>query len=217
MILSGAGQPGELTDSSDQSAVPSVIVGIGGSLRTGSTSLAALRVALDAAAAAGARCELFDLNVVRLPMYDAELPRTAIAADAERLLDAVRRADGFLWSSPGYHGTVSGAFKNALDYFQYLSDDVPTYISGKPVGMIATAGGTLAAVQAVTAMIHCANALRGWPVPLAVPIGEVDSVIDAQGNVTSAKFATRLRLLSSEVLRFAATMRGQAAVVYPHS
>lgn len=46
------------------------IVGIGGTLREGSTSLGALRRALGAAEAAGADTELLDLRESNLPFYE---------------------------------------------------------------------------------------------------------------------------------------------------
>jgi NAD(P)H-dependent FMN reductase len=50
--------------------MPPAIVGLGGSLRKGSTSLSALRRALADAAAAGAETTLLDLRELQLPMYD---------------------------------------------------------------------------------------------------------------------------------------------------
>jgi FMN reductase len=45
------------------------VVGLGGSLRKGSTSLAALEVTLEAAAKAGASTRLFAVGELDLPMY----------------------------------------------------------------------------------------------------------------------------------------------------
>jgi azobenzene reductase len=58
------------------------IVGLGGSLAEVSRSRAALRVALDGAAAAGAETTLLDLRELDLPMYnpDDELPSTNTSA-----------------------------------------------------------------------------------------------------------------------------------------
>ncbi len=41
-------------------------------------------------------------------------PETASAI--ERRIDTLRWADGYIWSSPGYRGTMCGATKGALDY-----------------------------------------------------------------------------------------------------
>ncbi|TDD04290.1 hypothetical protein E1292_19290 [Nonomuraea deserti] len=42
-------------------------------------------------------------------------------------------------SAPRYHGTVSGSFKNALDWFEELAGLDPPFLTDKPVGLIATA------------------------------------------------------------------------------
>jgi FMN reductase len=46
------------------------VVGLGGSFAQRSTSLAALRIALEGAAEAGATTELLDIKQLALPMYD---------------------------------------------------------------------------------------------------------------------------------------------------
>ena len=50
------------------------VVGIGGTLREGSSSLGALRRALAAAGDAGAEIELLDLRELSLPMYEPGRP-----------------------------------------------------------------------------------------------------------------------------------------------
>src|SRR5689334_5478259 len=115
------------------------IVGIGGSLAAKSASLTALSIALDGAREYGADVRLFDLRQLNLPMY---VPGTSSPPAATELCDAVYQAQGIMWSSPLYHGTVSGAFKNAIDWLQLLSDRTPPYLTDKVVGLISTAGGT---------------------------------------------------------------------------
>jgi len=51
---------------------PLTIVGLGGSLARSSRSLAALRVALEGAAEAGASTQLLDLRELDLPMYNPD-------------------------------------------------------------------------------------------------------------------------------------------------
>jgi FMN reductase len=143
------------------------IVGLGGSLARRSTSLAALKVAIEGAAGAGATTELFDVRELNLPMY---VPESEPVPDAARALcDAVYACQGMLWSSPLYHGTISGSFKNALDWLQLLGDRRPAYLTDKVVGLISTAGGTQG-LQAVNTIEFIVRALRGWAVPLVIPI-----------------------------------------------
>jgi FMN reductase len=97
-------------------------VGMGGSLAPTSASLAALKVALEGAAAAGAHTELLDLRALDRPMF---APTVAPPESVVRFCDAAYAAHGLLWSSPLYNGTVSGAFKNAIDWLHLLGDRSP--------------------------------------------------------------------------------------------
>ena len=175
------------------------IVALGGSLSEQSTSLAALRVALDGASQVGAEVELFDLRELALPMY---APNVASVPDAARAFcESVHACHGMIWSSPLYHGTISGSFKNALDWLQLLGDRQPPYLTDKVIGLISTAGGTQG-LQAVNTMEFIVRALRGWAVPLVVPVPQAWRIIQ-QGHVLDDSVATQLRTLGGEVARAA--------------
>jgi FMN reductase len=184
------------------------ILGLGGALRDGSTSLAGLRVALDAAAAAGAETRLLALHELPLPLYRPDFAAPAdygpeAAARVERLIEAARWADGFLWSSPAYHGALSGALKNALDFLQFLARDEPSFLYGKVVGAIGAGGGTIGAVNVVNQLAQIAQALRAQVVPLLVPITFSVKAFD-DGRATDAQVGRRLQSLGAEVVALAA-------------
>src|SRR5262249_33468175 len=63
------------------------IIALGGSLGQQSTSLAAVRVALDGAREAGARTELFDVRELDVPMYTPQV--TDVPAAARRFSESV--------------------------------------------------------------------------------------------------------------------------------
>ncbi len=178
------------------------IVGLGGSLARTSTSLAALRVALDGAADAGATTVLLDLRELDLPMYDpaadGQLPAAAAA-----LVEACYDADGMLWSSPMYQGTISGAFKNALDWLHTLGSREPPFLHDEVIGLISAAGGTQG-LQAINTMEFAVRALRGWAVPYVVPVASAARVFDSAGRVTDEGVERQLRILGAEVVRVAA-------------
>jgi FMN reductase len=146
-----------------------LVVGIGGTLREPSSTERALELALAAAEHAGARIRCFTgRDLAGLPLYSpAELGRCAAAAE---LVEAVRRADGLIVASPGYHGSVSGMVKNALDYLEDLRDDERPYLSGRSVGCIATGSGPQAIVSTLASLRTIVHALRGWPTPLGAAI-----------------------------------------------
>ncbi len=136
------------------------VVGLGGSLAKISKSRAALQTALEGAATAGAETQLLDIRELDLPMYnpDADEPTES----ASRLIEMSYAADGMLWSSPMYQGTISGAFKNALDWLHVLGQRDPPYLHDKVIGLISAAGGTqgLQAINTMEFSVPCRTSSR---------------------------------------------------------
>jgi len=177
------------------------IVGLGGSLARTSRSLAALRVALDGAAEAGATTTLLDLRELDLPMYNPDHEGEPPPA-ASTLMEACYGANGMLWSSPMYQGTISGAFKNALDWLRLLGGRDPAFLHDKVVGLISAAGGTHG-LQAINTMEFAIRALRAWAVPYVVPVASAARVFDRDGRIHDDVVEQQLRTLGGEVVRVA--------------
>jgi FMN reductase len=116
-------------------------------------------------------------------------------------------ADGIILGSPGYHGSISGLVKNALDYAEDLRDDVRPYFSGRAVGCIATAGGWAGAVNTLGALRDIVHALRGWPTPLGAAINSTEPVFGANGACQVPRVAQLLELMAGEVLEFVRPVR----------
>lgn len=180
------------------------IVGLGGTTRPGSSSERALRAALDLAESAGAETDLLLADDLELPAYAPE--RGTLAPRADRLVELMRRADGLIIASPGFHGGPSGLIKNALDHLEELRGDDRPYLDGRAVGCIVCAAGWQATATTLASLRATVHALRGWPTPLGVAInssaaGEVDC-IDAA--------APQLGILVDQVVRFAHWQRAAA-------
>jgi FMN reductase len=176
------------------------VVGIGGTLRPRSTTDAALRTALDAAAAAGAETRLFGAaELAALPLYSPADPHRC--REAAELVEAVRVADGLIVASPGYHASLSGMVKNALDYLEDLRDDERPYLSGRGVGCIATGAGWQATAATLATLRAIVHALRGWPTPLGAAINTEPGA----GDEAKARF--QLETIGAEVTEFARMRR----------
>lgn len=175
------------------------IVGLGGSLAAGSKSHAALVAALEGVEQAGGETQLLDLRELDLPMYNPDAHElTPAAAD---LIESAHTADGLVWSSPMYQGSISGALKNALDWLHLLGDRDPPYLKDKVIGLISVAGG-IQGLQAINAMEFSVRALRAWAVPYVVPIAGARAFDDA-GRIQDESVEEQLRMLGAEVVRVA--------------
>jgi len=107
-----------------------------------------------------------------------------------------------LWSSPMYQGTISGAFKNALDWLHPLGRRDPPYLHDKVVGLISAAGGTQG-LQAINTMEFATRALRAWAVPYVVPVPSAYLAFDENGEIRDDGVEGQLQLLGEEVVRVA--------------
>ena len=176
------------------------IVGLGGSIARVSRSRAALQVALAGAAEAGATTKLLDLRELDLPMFNPDHDQPTRAA--QELIELCHTADGLLWSSPLYQGTISGAFKNALDWLRLLGDREPPFLHDKVIGLISAAGGTQG-LQAINTMEFAIRALRAWAVPYVVPVAAAARVFDREGRIHDQAVELQLKTLGGEVVRVA--------------
>ena len=185
-----------------------LIVGVGGTSRSGSSSEKALTISLRAAAAVGAEALLISGPELNLPMYNpGDAHRTEAA---QRLIEAFRRCDGIIIASPGYHGSVSGLVKNALDYVEDMRSDSRVYFDGVAVGCIACAAGWQAAGHTLATLRSIAHALRGWPTPLGVALNTSVNLFDEAGGCIEASANSQLEAVGRQVVEFALQRRGLA-------
>jgi FMN reductase len=164
------------------------VVGFGGTQRNPSTSVTAMRQVLDLIEAQGHAVELFDAARIDFPMYDPgiEVP----PAEVEQFLDAIRRADGIVIATPGYHGGVSGLVKNAIDWLEELREDERPYLDGRSVGLVVVSSGAQATSTTLTGLRSIVHALRGWPTPYGLETVGPDAILPEQ-----------LQLVADQVLR----------------
>jgi FMN reductase len=179
-----------------------LVVGIGGTMRSESSTDRALKTALESARAHGAETRCFSgPELAGLPLFSpADDSRSEQATE---LIEAVRAADGLIVASPGYHASLSGMVKNALDYLEDLREDERPYLSGRGVGCIATGAGWQATVATLATLRAIVHALRGWPTPLGAAINTAPDRPEDEGE--RARF--QLETIGTEVIQFAAMHR----------
>ncbi len=179
-----------------------LIVGLGGTIRAGSSTEKALLCSLRRAEAMGAETRLLGGEFLGgLPIFD---PRPGdLTAGQRDLVAAIRAADGVIVASPGYHGSISGVIKNALDTLEFTSKDAAPYFSGKPVGTVITAEGGQAGGTTLMALRAIIHALRGWPTPFGAALSGGSGLFDETGSAKDKKDAWQLDTVAEQVVEFA--------------
>ena len=165
-----------------------------------SQSERALRAVLAGAAARGASTQSFTGAALDFAPYHSG---AVLPAGAREYVEAVRRADAVVISSPGYHGTVSGLVKNALDYLEELRTDDRPYLDGRPVGAVAVARGWQAAMGTLSTLRQVIHALRGWPTPMGLTINSAVTTFDQHDVPNDPGVLASTDLMAGQLVDFA--------------
>ena len=171
------------------------VLGVAGSIRQGSYSTRSLKIALEYAKKQGAEVRLLDLNTVVLPLYDPSAPASK---EVEHTTEAIAWADAVILASPDYHGSMSGALKNFLDYFY-------EEFAGKVFGYIVASHekGLTVMEQMRTAVRQC----YGWSMPYGVSInGPQDFTGD---EIRNTRLSNRLRMMARDLVVYGRLLRHQ--------
>jgi NAD(P)H-dependent FMN reductase len=162
------------------------ILAFAGSLRAGSYNKKILAVAADGARAAGADVTRIDLRDFPLPVYDADLETSAgLPANAVKLKELFKAADGLLVASPEYNSAISGTLKNAFDW---VSRPAPgekplECFKGKVAALCSASTGALGGVRGL-AVVRLILANIGVVVlPDQVSLPKAADAFDDEGNV----------------------------------
>ncbi|WP_404712908.1 NADPH-dependent FMN reductase [Sphingomonas sp. MMS24-J13] len=179
-----------------------LILGIGGTARPNSSSERSVRVALAAAEKMGARTILIDgPHLARLPLYAPD--RVERTDDEAALVEAARSCHGIIVATPGYHGSLSGPIKNALDLLEDTSRDARTYLDGCAFGAIVTAFGWMACGTTMVTLRSIAHALRAWPTPYGAALNASTPLFESDGSCIDSKVEGQLAIVAQQVVDFA--------------
>jgi chromate reductase len=138
-----------------------MLVGIAGSLRSGSLNAALLRAAADHAPAS---CPVDIVSIRDVPLYDGDVEARGVPATVAELKDRVAAADGLLLATPEYNQSLPGVFKNAIDWMTRPPSDIRQVFGDCPVGIMGATTGTGGTRLAQTAWLPVFRVLglRPW-------------------------------------------------------
>ena len=174
------------------------ILAVSGSMREESHSAQLCRIVLEECQFFGAHTRLLDLAELDLPMFRSpkDLPDHV---GLNYAMESVQWADALFLVSPDYHGSLSGALKNFLDYHWSAH-------AGKLFGY-----GCISMEKGLTVMDQMRTAIRqcyGWSMPYGISVDSGQD-FDADGNLTNAVLRQRARMLARDLTHYGALLRKQ--------
>lgn len=177
------------------------IIGISGSLRTGSLN----RRLLHASAAQlpdGVTMQIYE-HLDRVPPFNEDIESDRVPMGAAGLRAAVNAADGVLIATPEYNHSIPGQLKNALDWLSRPRDG--SALAGKPAAVTGASPSEFGAAWAQAETRKVLGAIGAHVIDAEVPVAHAHRAFDDDGRLRDDELredlSSLLRQLIDEVRR----------------
>jgi NAD(P)H-dependent FMN reductase len=178
------------------------IVGIAGSLRSGSYNAALLRAAAGLMPS-GANLDI--ASIKGIPLYDGDVEANeGIPQAVSALKDRIAGADGLLLVTPEYNNSMPGVFKNAIDWLTRPPADIPRVFGNRPVAIMGASPGGFGTILSQNAWLPVLRTLgmRPW-FGGRLLVSHANGVFNEAGELTDEKVKAQLGQFLQRFVEFA--------------
>jgi chromate reductase len=165
------------------------VLGISGSLRSGSQNTSLLRAAAELAPS-GVELEIYD-GLKDIPPYDQDDDVEPAPAAVATFREAIAAADILLIATPEYNSSIPGTLKNALDWAS--RPFATNVLRNKPVAVIGLSAGAFGAVWAQADLRKVVGATGARVLDVEVSVGHAPEKFDAAGKLVDEGVREALR------------------------
>jgi FMN reductase len=116
---------------------------------------------------------------------------------AEKLQAAIDAAAGVILATPEYHGGFSSVTKLVIENLGF-----PSRLSGKPVGLLGVASGSIGAIKSLEQLRSVASHVGAIVLPGPVSVAGVRGKFDEDGNCLDEAVEKRIRGLADNLVDY---------------
>jgi NAD(P)H-dependent FMN reductase len=141
--------------------------------------------------------DIIDLRKTPLPLFSEQERSESLFY---MMQDLVHNADNIILTTPDFHGSMSGAMKNFLDYFW-------TEFAGKLFGIVCASHD-----KGLTAMDHIRTVIRqcyGWALPYGIGLSEEE--LSDKGTIDNPHIKKRLSMFARDMVTYGLLLSKQRA------
>ena len=179
------------------------IVGLSGSLRTGSLNTALLRAAAEHMPP-GSTLDI--ASIKGIPLYDGDVEvSSGVPAVVEDLKKRIVAGDGLLLVTPEYNNSIPGVFKNAIDWLTRPPADIPRVFGGRAVAVMGASPGGFGTLLSQTAWLPVLKTLgtRAW-FGARLQVSRAEGVFDKSGKLIDERVREQLQKFLKGFVEFVA-------------
>lgn len=163
------------------------ILALAGSLREDSFNKKLVKIAAAGARKAGANVTIINLSNYRLPLYDADLEVSeGLPEKVKELRQLFIDHDGFLFSSPEYNSSLSGVFKNLIDWVSRPENGKGglAAFSSKTAVIMSASPGALGGLRGLVHLRAILGNMNVLVLPDQISISAADGAFNEDGQLT---------------------------------
>jgi len=179
------------------------ILAFSGSTRSGSYNKKILEYAVKGARDAGANVTVIDLRDFTLPLYDGDLENNdGLPINCIKLQNLFLKHQGLLLALPEYNSSVSGVFKNTIDWVSRPIQEKKETLScfnNKTVALMSASTGKLGGIRVLAHARSILENINAMVIPKQICVESADKVFDYRGVLQEKESLTSLQKLGSEL------------------
>jgi chromate reductase len=183
------------------------LLGISGSLRRDSHNTRLLRAAASVLPSGVELVELEPAALKAVPPFDEDDEARFVPLPVGVLREAIAEADGVLFVTPEYNGTIPGQLKNAVDWASRPSVE-KSALRNKPVAVVGASTGMFGAVWAQADLRKALGLAGARVLDRELPVAGAHEAFAFDGRLAEADLETELRSILEELV---ATVAARAA------
>jgi chromate reductase len=186
------------------------ILAFAGSTRKESFNKKLVKVAAEAARAAGAEVTFVDLRDIPMPLYDGDLEtEQGVPENAKKFKALLLAHDGFLISAPEYNSSISAVLKNAIDWASRpVPNEAPlACFSGKVATLMSASPGALGGLRGLVIVRALLSNINVIVLPGQVAVPKAHEAFDAEGKLKDPKQQASIDALGRELVGVLAKLK----------
>jgi chromate reductase, NAD(P)H dehydrogenase (quinone) len=188
------------------------VLAFAGSSRAGSLNKKLAVVAAAAARAAGGDVTLVDLRDYPMPLYDGDLEATGgLPEHAKRMKALFLAHDALLFACPEYNSSVTGLWKNTIDWVSRPSPDEARPLQcfeGKVAALCSASPGALGGLRGLVTVRSVLGNIGVLVLPAQVAVPKAHEAFDETGRLKDAKTQASIERLAGDLVRTVEKLRG---------